>query len=963
MESAVETREPAEQLFESELSTTKETEGTETFHDNGISEQRESHSCGDMIFEGDEPEERGDHVVGSDFECGAVDVIWLANNELDEAAIDKESDFYPSVEVGANETATVVDSKRCHADNTASATPSAPATPDFSRLESPASPPAVDGQCQSKPLHNEPAHVHEPAHEAASDLNIFSDAVSKPNDCGKSPWAPPHGKLAPVSCAESVTVNPLLQEKTFCTVNHLPSNNFVDCGHASMVGGAKNELRPPNIPGYVLHPNSFQLPTHMAQRNGIIPPNPNHVFQQQQQQQQQNDYGCPGNSVSYLTYPMVPTTRNTLPPYNSDGFPSNQQFIANHPNSDVNSNVLPYQIGQGRPEDYGCQMNYVAPSNPIRTFEATRDFMPLSLRQDVVPLQQPVRATPWSIEQSLGYPSVKQLSNNTAQTIPLCRAPLISSKTTVTGATLLAQDVTFANGSSGRLNPSGFQMPVASTHPQQAERENPLESQNACVDSSEQRDCCPPVLTPSAGPAQENDNEAAVVSTPVTSQMPSSFVRTASSSANTSSSVTKLEDVVAFKAPRRLGINLMKYARCPKKRSQTIDVLMKNSVKNLELSTAVASTTPLFLPASPVNVGDDDASREDRSRIRSQFPIVRYPSMVDVNFRRRPGVKAPSRPRHLCDQTREVIGRVCAYFREFSKRFASLGNNIAGTPFENPERMAAHATGFTLPTIRRCCERMEVIPHCTYRPGSLPTEDELSKLSSTFAGEPWLNSLRARNRCGAVRKRTKKPSTPSSVSLSEMEKDPEESADEPLSEGDVEPYQPEEKGEGAPKLRRSQRILNQRRAKMMTRQRIKKLEGKTVNITHKKDGGKANIVTDEAGGKLSTACSNQDNKQTGSTVDNQTPAYARPEVRKKRNRRTSSPIPSTDSKSDHDRRAVHVVKRSRSASRLMDNDNQEVPLVNFSRNNDDGAIVKPAEWPNRTIDNPPASVADNDRTR
>ncbi|KAK6032289.1 hypothetical protein OSTOST_01540, partial [Ostertagia ostertagi] len=108
-----------------------------------------------------------------------------------------------------------------------------------------------------------------------------------------------------------------------------------------------------------------------------------------------------------------------------------------------------------------------------------------------------------------------------------------------------------------------------------------------------------------------------------------------------------------------------------RKRSQTIDVLVRNSVRNFELSTAVSSKTPLFPPASPTNIANNNGSREETVRPRPYFPVVKYPSMVDVNFRRRPGTKTPSRPRHLCDQTREVIGRVCAYFREFSKRFAS----------------------------------------------------------------------------------------------------------------------------------------------------------------------------------------------------------------------------------------------------------------------------------------------------
>ncbi|KAK6029355.1 hypothetical protein OSTOST_04535 [Ostertagia ostertagi] len=65
-----------------------------------------------MIFEVDVPKERG--VIGPDFECGAVDVIWVADNKLDSASINKENSsdiFCPSLEVGATENATAIDSK------------------------------------------------------------------------------------------------------------------------------------------------------------------------------------------------------------------------------------------------------------------------------------------------------------------------------------------------------------------------------------------------------------------------------------------------------------------------------------------------------------------------------------------------------------------------------------------------------------------------------------------------------------------------------------------------------------------------------------------------------------------------------------------------------------------------------------------------------------------------------------
>uniref|UniRef100_A0A0K0DHB0 Uncharacterized protein n=1 Tax=Angiostrongylus cantonensis TaxID=6313 RepID=A0A0K0DHB0_ANGCA len=154
----------------------------------------------------------------------------------------------------------------------------------------------------------------------------------------------------------------------------------------------------------------------------------------------------------------------------------------------------------------------------------------------------------------------------------------------------------------------------------------------------------------------------------------------------------------------------------------------------------------------------------------------------------------PYRPRHLCFQTREVLGRVCTYFREFAKRFSALGNNITGTPFENPDRMASHATGFTIPTIRRCGERMEAVPLCTYRPGSslfslllkgfnllnaflflliyevLLQDEELSNLSVTFSDEPWFANSKGRARpMPTIRRRPRKRSLLSLVSTSEAE--------------------------------------------------------------------------------------------------------------------------------------------------------------------------------------------------
>ncbi|KAE9419990.1 hypothetical protein Angca_000670, partial [Angiostrongylus cantonensis] len=153
----------------------------------------------------------------------------------------------------------------------------------------------------------------------------------------------------------------------------------------------------------------------------------------------------------------------------------------------------------------------------------------------------------------------------------------------------------------------------------------------------------------------------------------------------------------------------------------------------------------------------------------------------------------------------------------------SLGNNITGTPFENPDRMASHATGFTIPTIRRCGERMEAVPLCTYRPGS---DEELSNLSVTFSDEPWFANSKGRARpMPTIRRRPRKRSLLSLVSTSEAEVRPrtpiciilQDPGDEKIVDDNVDLEELEENEDGIPMRRRSQRIRNQRRAKLLIR--------------------------------------------------------------------------------------------------------------------------------------------------
>lgn len=75
---------------ESETSALNASEVVEAYGDSRLSESDGRRSAGEMIFDGDNPEERGDQVVGPDFECGGVEVIWLANNELDASSVEKD---------------------------------------------------------------------------------------------------------------------------------------------------------------------------------------------------------------------------------------------------------------------------------------------------------------------------------------------------------------------------------------------------------------------------------------------------------------------------------------------------------------------------------------------------------------------------------------------------------------------------------------------------------------------------------------------------------------------------------------------------------------------------------------------------------------------------------------------------------------------------------------------------------
>ncbi|VDL78292.1 unnamed protein product [Nippostrongylus brasiliensis] len=648
--------------------------------ESGVHSCREGNQhCADMIFEGDYPEERGDHVVGPDFECGGVEVIWLANSVLDDNEVEKESRlFYPTVEVGANETATFVPSN-----------PSGPLDPGA-------------------------AH-QEPAHAASSNINVFQDSTAKLQESGRTWPLGSQEQSVHLSSAAAFGIDQLTQEKNERTVYNFSSNADLSGNRSSTVCEAKaiSALRPApamNLAEYMLQANGIQIPAQSSQANGITTTHPAPVFHARN-----SECGYSNTPISYLSYPIIHAGCGMVPNYMNHGFPGNPQFGTSGQTLDLNSNILQYQIGQQQRADNSIpDLNANVIGGPVSALQQSRATVPVRTHQGFS-LQQTLMDTPLLQVDPLHSYSVEQRTNSSVPAVhQQYRNAAVPTKTiaSLANAGLSSGRIFQTEGGIENIASLGFQVPFVQAHSSAVDVGS---SGNRNVELIDRRDCCPPVLTPSIGAAS--------------AQIP----------------------------------------------------------------------------------------RKERSRIRHYCSVTKYPNMADVNIRRRPGSKVPSRPRHLCDQTREIIGRVCAYFREFSKRYAALGNTIANTPFEHPDRMASHATGFALQTIRKCAERVEVMPYCTYRPGSHPTEQQLEDLSQAFSEEPLYASLKDRGRCHPTRKKTRKRVSPS-PSLQEIE---DFGSDADLLHGiDIE----QGKSDGVPKRRRSLRIMNQRRAKMLNRLRVKKCD-------------------------------------------------------------------------------------------------------------------------------------------
>ncbi|VDM57568.1 unnamed protein product [Angiostrongylus costaricensis] len=363
------------------------------------------------------------------------------------------------------------------------------------------------------------------------------------------------------------------------------------------------------------------------------------------------------------------------------------------------------------------------------------------------------------------------------------------------------------------------------------------------------------------------------------------------------------DEIVVFKTLERIEDALLKHCYYPRKVSQTTDVLLQKNMKKLEMTTTLSSKVPLNSVHSQGRYLNDTVPKNDKTPgILPYVSKARYPNMMDVNFRRRPGNKTVSSSCLIGLVTfafkhGKLLEEYALIFENLRKDFPrSLGNNIAGTPFENPDRMASHATGFTIPTIRRCGERMEAVPLCTYRPGSVPTDEELSNLSVTFSDEPWYASSKGRARpMPTIRRRPRKRSLLSLVSTSEAE-DPD---DEKIVDN-VDLEELEENEDGIPMRRRSQRIRNQRRAKLLIRLKGKNHEQKSASLL-KSDNGKKGHVGEEG--------TNLYKGNVGEEVTTLDTTYCGDSMKQ-------LSICTMDADSDRKDRHAPTIKRSRSATKI-----------------------------------------------
>ncbi|KJH46982.1 hypothetical protein DICVIV_06958 [Dictyocaulus viviparus] len=357
----------------------------------------------DLIFEEGE-EEGGDHSVGPDFECNGIEVIWLANNELNNASADRESEvFYPTVHVGANETATVIGtswsitilSRETFSARKICRTGS-PTSPDDlnnngvdPNQQSPILPQtSLDGQHRPEPSQIETRFEEKQVHATTSEaFTVFSEANIKEQQHTRSSnlWM---SKLqeadVSVSSATTFSADQLDHPNTY--MEDSQSFNAQFSGECSpLVGNGKSEPERKLVGGYVLPQNNFQLSMSNFHQNGAIASNSNHLLPQQQ------NYGFTNSANTYLTYAIMPNnqiSQNVLPVYMNDGLSYNQAFNISN-NCDVNANVFSYNMGQHRQSEQNVtQLEISSSLGSPSTFEANREGIAENSCHDFVPLHQ-----------------------------------------------------------------------------------------------------------------------------------------------------------------------------------------------------------------------------------------------------------------------------------------------------------------------------------------------------------------------------------------------------------------------------------------------------------------------------------------------------------------------------------------------------------------------------------------------
>ncbi|CAJ0597805.1 unnamed protein product [Cylicocyclus nassatus] len=754
----------------------------------------------DQIFE-DESGERGDHAVEEEFQCEGIDAIWLADTERKSSSSSKESVlFYSEVEVGANETATVVDAK-----SRQTGSPSLelePGNEGVSGLKCPEGMECATSSSSQNPPHDAPPQREQ--HDLAK--------------CD-TPWINEKEQAECKMLRISSTISQNFQAQT-----NYPSTTCSvtsSAGERSILHVNKREPAESNVQ-FTVSP--------LLHSGGVIPTNTTYFLQQPLV-----NCGDTSSSISSSIVSGSQICHNILPCYIANGLGLTPSL--NFYRTVDDANIIHYPMGVQRSDQYTPPLTFGSTSIAER-MQAER------LRTNAAHFQKPTNVPNFSVDALSAYSFLSHPQQPTlSATLPLHQQymnTLNNIKPSLMGGNknvpqeVVENRIQSSNGvGSGTLRLIVPDASLIRSCSLEEQRKLALITHDAKGSLVAQTMQMGTAATTYSTATQHENSESQDLNTALISQVsPKISVSTNAETImpQTSGPIKSFEDVVVFPTPHRLGISLDKQAHYAKRRSQTVDVVMRNAGRSADISTDSSPKATSQSHLSPDFAGDRVNS--EKPRIHSYLSIVKYPNMVDVNFRRRSGVKTPSRPRHLCDQTREVVGRVCAYFREFSRRFAALGNNIAGTPFENPERMASHATGFTLPTIRRCGERMETIPPCTASTAKVPTEEELCNLSWIFSEEPWYIAQRARGKSAANPRKRPRRRAPSSPSISEAEKDAEESEEQNI-ELDLELLESEDTDQDVPKRRRSERIRNQRRAKLLSRLKAINASGKAKILTLK----------------------------------------------------------------------------------------------------------------------------------